>query len=151
MSMKGSVKIVSTKTAKKKKIMPRFSRRSQDKLSTCHNDLQVLFNRIIQDFDCTILCGHRNRELQNQAFDEGRSQVQWPNSTHNQNPSNAVDVAPYPIDWEAIKRWYMFVGIVRGTATQMGINIRCGADWDGDMIIKDQNFHDLPHFELIII
>jgi len=60
-----------------------------------------------------------------------------------------VDVLPYPIDWKDTKRMYMFVGFVRGIATSMNIKIRCGADWDGDTQVKDQNFNDLSHFELI--
>lgn len=129
--------------------MPKFGTRSLNNLNTCHPDLQRLFNEIIKKFDCTVLCGHRNKEDQDKAFHEGRSKVQWPNGKHNSMPSKAVDVAPYPVDWNDIKRFYMFVGIVRGYAAMMNINIRCGADWDGDMEIKDQNFHDLPHFELI--
>lgn len=86
--------------------------------------------------------------------------MQWPLSMHNRFPSRAVDVVPYPIEWpnlamplhsyaRAMGRFYMFVGFVRATALDLGIPIRCGADWDGDFNIKDQNFHDLPHFELI--
>ena len=131
--------------------MYRYSHRSTAKLLTCHIGLQKLFNEIIKHYDCKILCGFRDRATQNQAFDEGRSQVDWPHSKHNNNPSTAIDVAPYPLDWEDIKRWYMFIGIVRGFAAKMNIPIRCGADWDGDMQIKDQNFHDLPHIEIIII
>ena len=56
---------------------------------------------------------------------------------------------PYPIDWNDSDRMYMFVGFVRGMAQVMKIPIRCGADWDGDFSMKDQKFHDLPHFELI--
>lgn len=129
--------------------MPKFGRTSRNNLSTCHPDLQRLFNEIIKYYDCSVLCGHRSKEEQDKAFHEGRSKVQWPNSKHNGMPSKAADVAPYPIDWNDTKRFYMFVGIVRGFAANMGINIRCGADWDGDMEVKDQNFHDLPHFELL--
>lgn len=130
--------------------MPRYSNRSKERLATCHEDLQRLFNEVIKYYDCSILCGHRSREDQEKAYNEGSSKVVWPNSKHNSTPSLAVDVAPYPIEWYELNRFYMFVGIVRGMAAMMGINIRCGADWDGDMDVKDQNFHDLPHFELII-
>ena len=77
------------------------------------------------------------------------SKLKFPESKHNQMPSMAADVVLYPIDWDDTQRFYMFVGIVRGIAAKMNIPIRCGADWDGDMYIKDQNFHDLPHFELL--
>jgi len=129
--------------------MPAFGRRSQENLSTAHPDLQRLFIEVVKHFDCSVLCGHRGKEAQNEAYHSGRSGVKWPNGGHNSKPSYAVDVAPYIIDWEDIKRFYMFVGFVRGIAASMNINIRCGADWDGDTQVKDQNFHDLPHFELI--
>ena len=61
----------------------------------------------------------------------------------------AVDVVPYPIDWKDRARFYHFVGFVRGIASQKGIKIRTGADWDGDHLFNDQTFHDLPHFELL--
>jgi hypothetical protein len=34
------------------------------------------------------------------------------------------------------------------TAKELGIAIRCGADWDGDGLTSDQSFHDLAHIEL---
>ena len=129
--------------------MPKYSRRSINKLRTCDKLLQDLFNEVIKYYDCKIICGHRNERSQNQAYDEGMSSKKWPESKHNKLPSEAIDVAPHPIDWEDHRRFYMFVGIVRGIAKKMGIKIRCGADWDGDMEVKDQNFHDLPHFEII--
>jgi len=130
--------------------MPRYSKRSKERLATCHEDLQRLFNEVIKHYDCSIICGSRSKEDQEKAYRQGSSKVVWPNSKHNSTPSLAVDVAPYPIEWYELNRFYMFIGIVRGIAAMMGINIRCGADWDGDMDVKDQNFHDLPHFELII-
>lgn len=129
--------------------MPSFGTKSKMNLGSCHPDLQRLFNEVIKYYDCSILEGHRNEERQTKLYAEGKSKVQFPNSKHNSFPSRAVDAVPYPIDWDDTRRFYMFVGIVRGIASQLGINIRCGADWDGDLEVKDQNFHDLPHFELI--
>jgi peptidoglycan L-alanyl-D-glutamate endopeptidase CwlK len=129
--------------------MPNFGERSRINLETCHEDLQRLFNEVIKHFDCSVICGYRGQEEQDKAYHNGQSKLKFPESKHNQMPSLAVDVVPYPIDWSDHERFYMFVGIVRGIAAMMNIPIRCGADWDGDMEIKDQNFHDLPHFELI--
>lgn len=126
-----------------------FSKRSSGRLEECHPDLQKLFFEVIKHVDCTVICGFRNEADQMEAFRAGKSRVTFPNSKHNLLPSMAVDVVPFPIDWSDLKRFYMFVGFVRGIAKSMNINIRCGADWDGDFDIKDQNFHDLPHFELI--
>ena len=125
-----------------------FSKSSRERLSTCHPDLQRLFNEVIEHFDCAVLCGHRTQAAQDEAVRTGRSQESWPHSKHNTYPSLAVDVVPSPVDWNDERRFYMFVGVVRGIASQLNIPIRCGADWDGDLSVKDQNFHDLPHFEL---
>lgn len=130
--------------------MPKFGKTSKERLATCHPYLQELFNEVIDYYDCSVLCGFRSKEEQEKAYKENTSTVRWPKSKHNKKPSMAVDVAPYPIDWDDTDRFYMFVGIVRGIAAIREIPIRCGADWDGDMEVKDQNFHDLPHFELVI-
>lgn len=127
-----------------------FSSTSRSKLSQCHPLLQDLFYEVIKHVDCSIICGFRKEVDQNIAFSTGKSGVQWPDSNHNDTPSTAVDVVPYPIDWNDHNRFYNFVGFVRGIAVMKGIDIRVGADWDGDFEVKDQNFHDLPHFELII-
>ena len=128
--------------------MPSFSKQSLDKLSTCDSRLQELFNEVVKHTDCSVLCGHRTKIEQDEALNKGNSKVVWPNSKHNTSPSKAIDVVPSPIDWNDKHRFYMFVGFVRGIAAKMGIKIRCGADWNGNMDWKDQNFHDLPHFEL---
>jgi peptidoglycan L-alanyl-D-glutamate endopeptidase CwlK len=44
--------------------MPQFGKDSLTKLSTCHPDLQKLFNEVIKHYDCTILEGHRSDEDQ---------------------------------------------------------------------------------------
>lgn|SRR4030065_2520070 len=126
-----------------------FGKESKDRLETCDPRLQDLMNEVSKYFNCSIVCGHRDQHDQNKAVAEGKSKTPWPESKHNTLPSKAVDTMPYPIDWNDTNRIYMFVGIVRGIAALKGIPIRCGADWDGDMQIKDQTFHDLPHFELI--
>jgi len=128
--------------------MPNFSKRSKDNLATCDVKLQNLFNEVINYFDCSVLCGHRGEKEQNEAFHAGRSKLKFPKSKHNSSPSQAVDVAPYPIDWEDKERFYYFAGMVKGIAQKMDIPIRWGGDWDSDTQVKDQTFFDLPHFEL---
>ena len=128
--------------------MGKFGQRSLDNLVTAHADLQRLFNEVIKHYDCSIICGHRSQEEQDKAVHEGRSKEAWPNSKHNSEPSMAVDVAPYPIDWNDVKRFYHFAGFVKATALYLGIEIRWGGDWDSDNDFKDQIFNDLVHFEL---
>lgn len=128
--------------------MPRFGKRSKSRLKTCDTRLQDLFNEVIKHFDCSVIQGHRGKEDQNKAFKEGKSKLKYPNGNHNATPSRAVDVAPYPIDWNDRERFTYFAGYVLGVAYRMGVNIRWGGDWDMDTQVKDNNFDDLPHFEL---
>ena len=132
--------------------MSKFSKESIEQLNTCHPDLQILFIEVIKYWDCKIICGSRNEEEQDKAFAEGKSKLQFPFSNHNKLPSDAVDAIPYPINWENknpkdLARWYAFAGFVLGVASQKGIEIRWGGDWDSDKDFKDQKFDDLPHFE----
>jgi peptidoglycan L-alanyl-D-glutamate endopeptidase CwlK len=135
--------------------MPKFSQSSFSKLSTCHPDLQALFYEVIKSFDCTILEGYRNQEDQEKAFANGNTQLHWPHGKHNHQPSMAVDVAPYPIDFDNAKRMYWFAGYVMGIAQKlkdegkMTHAVRFGGDWDRDYHIDDEHFRDLVHFELI--
>tara|TARA_R100000664_G_scaffold9001_1_gene14865 strand:+ start:1661 stop:2053 length:393 start_codon:yes stop_codon:yes gene_type:complete len=128
--------------------MPKFSKKSLSKLETCDKRLQDLFLRVVKKFDCTILEGHRSKDRQNKLFDEGKSKLKYPKGKHNSLPSKAVDVAPYPIDWNDRERFTYFAGYVVGIAYQMGLKIRWGGDWDMDTQVKDNNFDDLPHFEI---
>lgn len=133
-----------------------YSKSSLDKLSTCDPLLQQLFMEVIKHRDNTIIEGCRGQKLQHQYFVEGRSKLDWPHGKHNKLPSKAVDSVPYPIDWNKVNkndRWainemYLYAGIVIGIAKMMDIPVRWGGDWDGDGTITDQQFHDLPHFEI---
>lgn len=128
--------------------MPKFSNHSIYQLSTAHDKLNLLFSEVIKHIDCTVLEGHRGEKKQNEAFEKGRSKVKFPDGKHNKYPSLAVDVAPYPIDWDDTKRWYFFAGFVWATANQMGIKVRWGGAWSGDLTFKKQGFVDLPHWEI---
>lgn len=128
--------------------MPSFGGRSLANLSTCHPDLQRVFHEVVKHFDCSVLTGHRDQRTQDRHFREGTSKVQWPNSKHNQEPSLAADVAPYPTNWADTQRFYYFAGFVMATAKAMDIELRFGGDWDGDTQVLDQSFLDLVHFEL---
>lgn len=131
--------------------MPRYSKVSQDRLSSCHPDLQQVFREVIQHTDCSILCGHRTREEQMQAYVDGNSTLPWPQSKHNVRPSLAVDAAPYlpgkGVSWEPRQCAY-FAGQVMTIARLLGVKLRWGGDWDRDGDVTDQSFNDLVHFEL---
>ena len=133
--------------------MPKFASKSLKNYKELHPDLQRLLAEAIKYVDFSIICGFRSKEDQDNAYTRGTSKVQWPDSKHNSYPSEAADIVPYYKDGPHI-RWndknglYLFIGFIKGIAASMNINIRTGADWDGDYDTKDQSFHDLPHIEL---
>jgi len=65
----------------------------------------------------------------------------WPDGRHNKSPSRAVDLAPYPIDFQDIKRFEILGWFVKGLAKGLGIKVIWGGDW--------ANFRDWGHFELV--
>lgn len=129
--------------------MNSFSGKSQERLSTCHPDLQKLFNEVIKHYDCTVVCGHRGKDEQDEAVRTGQSKLAWPHSKHNSLPSKAVDVVPFPVDWKDLNRFFFFAGIVFTVAKQMNIKVRWGGDFNSDFNFKNDRFIDMPHWELV--
>lgn len=137
--------------------MGKFSQTSLDRLGTCQANLERLFQVVVQDYDCAILCGHRNADEQHRAFLNGLSHADWPNSKHNTYPSLAVDVFPIPRrgwpirseDWNDLDRFRNFAHYVLGVARGLDIELRWGGDWDRDFDLHDNRFNDLVHFELV--
>lgn len=120
--------------------MPTFSQKSRDKLLTCDQRLIEIMEAAILEMDFTVLCGHRGEIEQNEAFISGHSRAKWPKSAHNKIPSLGVDVAPYPIIWNDLKRFEDLAKIVKRIASAKGIEIT----WGGDF----QTLRDCPHFEV---
>lgn len=127
--------------------MPAFSAGSLANLATCDERLQQVFREVVKHFDCQVLEGHRSESRQAEMFALGRSKIKA-GGKHNAYPSLAVDVAPYPINWNDTQRFHYFAGFVMGTAKSMGVTLRWGGDWSQDTEVKDETFRDLPHFEI---
>jgi peptidoglycan L-alanyl-D-glutamate endopeptidase CwlK len=143
--------------------MPVFSKKSQSILSKAHEDLQDLFNLVIERFDCTIICSVRSAEDQQKAFDSGHSKAKPGQSPHNFEPSFAVDVVPasvlggevrrgkktYKLDWNSRdpqiqqlvrEEFFLMAGHVKAAIAELGLSIQ----WGGDF----KSFEDLPHWEI---
>src|SRR5574343_460890 len=102
--------------------MSHFSAISVQRLNTCDLRLQTLFWKVVADFDCSILCGHRGEAEQNEAYDNGFSKLRYPNSLHNIYPSLAVDAAPFingQIRLHDREALCYFAGYVMGMAQSM--------------------------------
>lgn len=129
--------------------MPNLSEKSLARLATCDERLQIICREAIKIYDFTILCGHRGEEEQEKLFLSGQTKLHYPLSKHNSYPSQAVDIVPYPVDWNDAGRFKLLAGIMFGIAHSHNIKLRWGGDWDGDWDMNDQKFYDLPHFELV--
>jgi len=121
--------------------MPKFSQKSLQKLMTCDERLQNIMFKVVEHKDITVLEGHRGKDKQDKVYAEGKSKVQYPNSNHNKEPSLAVDIAPYPVNWHDKKGFDELGHFVLGVAAGMDIKIRWGGDFGG--------FYDGPHFEIM--
>ena len=131
--------------------MPSFGKSSKDRLATCHPDLQALMNEVIKHVDISILCGHRSVEEQAELYRQGKSKLDGSagkKSNHNYKPSRAVDFSAYPVRWER-ERFIAAAYFAKGIASQMGIDVRLGCDWNSDLVFSE-SFFDGPHLELII-
>ena len=138
--------------------MPSFGQKSKDRLKTCHPDLQRVMEEAIKEYDFTVIYGQRSVEEQFELYKKGREfkDGQWvkvgatvtsldgktKKSMHNHSPSLAVDIAPYPIDWNDLKRFKEMADVVKKAAEKLGVKIAWGGDW--------KSFKDYPHVELVV-
>ncbi len=125
--------------------MAKYSKVSQSRLMTCNPILQDIFNELIQEYDHSILCGERGKEDQDNAFNTGKSKAKWGQSKHNVIPgvrtlSDAVDAAPYPIDWNDHTRFSEMNDKVQAIAKRKNVKI----NWGGNF----KSLRDLPHWEI---
>lgn len=120
----------------------RFSKRSLAALATCHSVLQAIATRALglSPVDFIVTEGHRGREAQEAAFAAGKSKAHFGKSFHNHEPSLALDVVPYPVDWSDSKKFKAIADAFKKAAKELGAVLR----WGGDF----KSFIDMPHFEI---
>ena len=141
--------------------MPQFGSASRAVLDTVRPELVKTLEIVVIEFDITALEGRRSWDRQAELLRQGKTTKGPGESRHNPPKlpdgtedhdwlSDAVDVAPYPIDWKDAKRFIYMAGLIIGVGRTLGFNIRWGGNWDEDqVIIDDQSFDDLPHFEYV--
>lgn len=155
--------------------MYRLSRTSKERLKTCHNDLQLIVNTAITrtPVDFGVAQGSRTVIEQQQYYDKGASKVN-PKAYKTMEDllkrgkhivdgkirknSMAVDLYAY---YDSGARWdenhlCLIAGVMYSVAKELKEqcaithDLRWGGNWDGDgIILFDQSFRDLPHYELI--
>jgi peptidoglycan L-alanyl-D-glutamate endopeptidase CwlK len=125
--------------------MPVLSARSKRELASCHEDIRRLFEAVAEDHAIEVICGHRGKLAQEEAFRLGRSKLQFPKSRHNSMPSEAADVLPREIfkgstiDWGNAGAFHDLARVVKATALKLQIPIEHGGDW---------RMRDWPHWQL---
>ena len=124
--------------------MYKFGKRSRKRLKGVDAKLVNVLNELITIMDVTVIEGLRSAERQKELLAKGATKVKY--SKHMEG--KAVDIAPYPIDWEDRERFHYMGGMVRGIAKALNLKVRWGGDWDSDGEIKDNSFDDLVHIEI---
>ena len=130
--------------------MPKLGKRSKKRLEGVDSRLIDLLERVCKYFDITVIEGKRSQERQDLLVKQGKSKTKF--GKHVQG--KAVDIAPYPIDWNARDDFHMLGGFVLGVANQMGLRVRWGGCWrydslyEGQRTTKTNSFDDLVHFEI---
>lgn len=132
--------------------MPEFSKKSLERLSGVHPDLQTIMHYVVKDFDIKVISGLRTQEEQQALYAQGRSapgdivtHLDGLTRRSKHQTGLAVDVAPYPIDWEDHERfrnmgWYI-LGVARMLKQYGAVDhdIKWGGTWQ---------WKDYPHFEI---
>ncbi len=123
--------------------MPKFSKVSELRLSTCDPRLQLVAREAIKRIDFVVLCGHRGQEAQDEAVAQGKSKLRWPHSRHNRTPAAAMDLAPYPLDWQDTDGFKRLAEVILQVARELGVAMEWGGDWPA--------LKDMDHFQLATI
>ncbi|KQS74519.1 M15 family metallopeptidase [Rhizobium sp. Leaf383] len=125
-----------------------FDKASLTNLSKAHPKIQAVLVRAREQVEFRVLDSSRGRAAQEKAFKEGRSKARFGQSAHNWSPAIAVDLFPAPYDWNAVKAFDELAAVVMRIATDMGVPLRWGGDWNMDGNKTASDAWDKPHFEL---
>ncbi len=120
--------------------MYHFGTSSLRRVEECHPKLQLVLQEAIKHYDFSCIWGYRDRETQNTMYENGASQLRYPDSWHNRQPSRAFDVIPYPFGFAAkdIAFYWQATHILRAAA-KVEVDLNWGGHW---------KMRDLAHFEL---
>lgn len=147
--------------------------KSKSMLAGVHPDLVRVVERAIeltaQDF--MVLEGVRTEKRQRELYGQGRTagelraagvdstlarpelqKVTWTlKSNHFKQADgygHAVDLVPYPLDWNTIAKFDAIADAMFKAAEDVGVRLRWGADWNQNGKRRERGETDSPHFEL---
>ena len=127
--------------------------RSKSNLKGVHPDLVKVVEKAIglttQDF--TVIEGVRTKERQQELYAQGRTEPgnivtnvdgvkkQSNHQVKADKYGHAVDIVPYPINWDSISKFENIAVAMKEAAKELKVKLVWGGDW---------KMRDYPHFEL---
>lgn len=127
--------------------MFKFGKKSLEKLNNpkVHPKIKQLMEYAIKSspLDFTIIETVRTVEQQKINVAKGASKTMKSRhipSTNKSGLCEAIDIAPYPINWKDIKSFITLSEHIKKCAKELNIKITYGGDW--------KTLKDYPHYEL---
>jgi peptidoglycan L-alanyl-D-glutamate endopeptidase CwlK len=145
-----------------------FGKTSLARLETVDERLRAICHLALckSPIDFMILEGRRTDQRQHELYGQGRTaaelrrvgvdpalakpkmqKVTWTLKSNHRN-GRAVDIVPWPIDWNDTKKFDIIAAAMFAAAEELGHDLRWGADWDEDGKPRERGESDSPHFEL---
>lgn len=145
-----------------------FGATSRSRLATVDPRLAAICHLALckSPIDFMVLEGRRTIARQHELYGQGRNatqliaagvnpslakpsmdQVTWTLKS-NHFTGRAVDLVPYPVDWDDPQKFNLIAQAMFDAASDLGWAIRWGADWDRDGKPRERGESDSPHFEL---
>lgn len=122
-----------------------FGKTSRQRLEGVHPRLIAVAERALSygilDLTVVPFGGLRTEADQRKLVERGASQTM--NSRHRPQADgygHAIDLAPYPIDWNDTSRFFLASTLMFRAAMEEGVIIAWGGHW--------RTFKDYPHFQL---
>jgi peptidoglycan L-alanyl-D-glutamate endopeptidase CwlK len=131
-----------------------LSERSLKNLEGVNPLLVAVVERAIQitTQDFIVIEGLRTQARQDALWAQGRTKpgpiVTWTKDASSHGTGRAVDICPYPVDWNDLKKFDAISRAMFQAADELGVTLRWGADWDMDGKPRERGESDSPHFEL---
>lgn len=122
-----------------------FSRRSEESLRGVNPKLQAVVRRALQlsKVDFIVIEGLRAAERQRQLLAERKTKV-----AHSKHQDGlAVDLFPVGGTWKAAE-FFPLRDAMFAAASEQGVTLRWGGDFNGDGHTVGNDNWDCPHFEL---
>jgi hypothetical protein len=146
------------------KVRYKYSNISLLRLSTVKEPLQLLYMKMANYFDITIVFGGRTEEEQYNLFLDGLSTFDGKTDKSKHQKGEAIDAVVYfndgtnmydDKDEDNLWRWGYFNGFLKAMALELGIRIKTGSKWREEPMdaihrpLRTNTLIDHNHTELI--